>query len=594
MNKKRSAKPGVISAIIIILVIIGIYFVLNSNNLSFSPSSTTISGFLGDLMGSSIGYNIVLGDTAKPEEIAVAARFAATYGLAEDALKLENIAGNLNKRVFIGQVSEFNGIDYANKIETNDAIIIYDKDKDSLFIYTKNVAILTTSFIDSINPGNSGLNYAGAKLAGNSFSELSLIEGNVVEVTRSFSGMAINVPSRVTLNVKLNYDVTNFTLAEEFPQGYLASSVSPDYLIKRDNIIMWEDSSKLAGEYTYTYDLTPKSASGVFAGKSKGIINNVNYEYQIGGQSSVDVCIENWQCSDWTECTIGNDNISLRTRTCTDTNSCGTLNSRPSENEQYCSPNCSENDDGLNIKIYGTTRYGGVDYVDTCLADQKIIEYACNTSGLTSEIVDCLQCSGGACLQQYTCENGDIRPYVCSMNQQIVNQSVCINHQWVDNPEPEASCPVEIRDIGNQLNYGAGVTYKIVIGREAQASDSIGAVELAGKYRIYETVIDDTINNTYDTQNYNLIVVGGPVVNSIAAKILNVQYPSTLEASTIPFNKSIVSVEKNKGIKLLIAGWQAVHTRNAVRAFIADSNNAKFVGTRIVISGDNLGTYSFD
>jgi len=42
-------------------------------------------------------------------------------------------------------------------------------------------------------------------------------------------------------------------------------------------------------------------------------------------------CTENWQCSDWSECSMGGE----QTRECTDVNECGTANNRPVQS-RFC------------------------------------------------------------------------------------------------------------------------------------------------------------------------------------------------------------------------------------------------------------------
>ncbi len=48
-------------------------------------------------------------------------------------------------------------------------------------------------------------------------------------------------------------------------------------------------------------------------------------------------CTENWECTDWSDCVNG-----TQTRTCTDTNNCGTIENKPAES-QSCTIECTEN-----------------------------------------------------------------------------------------------------------------------------------------------------------------------------------------------------------------------------------------------------------
>jgi hypothetical protein len=58
-----------------------------------------------------------------------------------------------------------------------------------------------------------------------------------------------------------------------------------------------------------------------------------------GGGGLPSTCVENWTCTDWSECTAG-----TQTRTCTDLKKCGTTKSKPSETQscEVQAPLCTE------------------------------------------------------------------------------------------------------------------------------------------------------------------------------------------------------------------------------------------------------------
>jgi len=70
----------------------------------------------------------------------------------------------------------------------------------------------------------------------------------------------------------------------------------------------------------------------------------------------------------------------------------------------------------------------------------------------------------------------------------------------------------------------------------------------------------------------NLVVVGGPCVNRIAAAALGVTYPACGASSTIPENKGLIKVvaspytEGTGKVALVVAGWEAANTRAATSA----------------------------
>ena len=57
-----------------------------------------------------------------------------------------------------------------------------------------------------------------------------------------------------------------------------------------------------------------------------------------GGMINQEFCAEDWQCSEWTDCSIEG----IQVRACTDSNSCGTSVSKPSEIQSCIKPTCSD------------------------------------------------------------------------------------------------------------------------------------------------------------------------------------------------------------------------------------------------------------
>jgi hypothetical protein len=70
----------------------------------------------------------------------------------------------------------------------------------------------------------------------------------------------------------------------------------------------------------------------------------------------------------------------------------------------------------------------------------------------------------------------------------------------------------------------------------------------------------------------NLVAVGGPCVNSVAASALGVTYPACGASSTIPEDKGLIKVvaspytEGTGKVVLVVAGWEAANTRAATSA----------------------------
>jgi hypothetical protein len=129
------------------------------------------------------------------------------------------------------------------------------------------------------------------------------------------------------------------------------------YLISRNGeeignttSLTFTDSGISYGNYNYTISAFDKvghnqgssikieiqvSESNSGGGSSGGGGGSVSV---IGGESTNSyICSEDWQCGEWSDCKNG-----IQTRTCTDSNSCGTSNGKPST-EQQCETTTSTN-----------------------------------------------------------------------------------------------------------------------------------------------------------------------------------------------------------------------------------------------------------
>src|SRR3989344_3368148 len=60
--------------------------------------------------------------------------------------------------------------------------------------------------------------------------------------------------------------------------------------------------------------------------EKSNLINSNSKKVAENQPQAIQECIEDWKCTDWSSCASGS-----QTRTCTDTNSCGTANNKPDE-----------------------------------------------------------------------------------------------------------------------------------------------------------------------------------------------------------------------------------------------------------------------
>lgn len=103
--------------------------------------------------------------------------------------------------------------------------------------------------------------------------------------------------------------------------------------------------------------------------------------------------------------------------------------------------------------------------------------------------------------------------------------------------------------------------------------------------------LDDELT-TSDKNSYDLIVVGGPCVNKVAADILGKTYPACGADSGLTEDKGLIQVFNNKYATgksvLLIAGWEAEHTDLAcqlVQRSLPGATTAQKAKSILTVSG---------
>jgi len=137
------------------------------------------------------------------------------------------------------------------------------------------------------------------------------------------------------------------------------------------------------------------------------------------------------------------------------------------------------------------------------------------------------------------------------------------------------------------INGESGFTdFRGVVGDTADPSDSIGSIDVAGKFGISETVLASTITGGYDT--HNIVILGGPCANKIAGDFLGDNFlgndftwqsPTLFSAicnagvtpAQIGFgtDQGVIFMKKT-GTKyqVLIAGYNAIDTRRSARSIV--------------------------
>lgn len=137
-----------------------------------------------------------------------------------------------------------------------------------------------------------------------------------------------------------------------------------------------------------------------------------------------------------------------------------------------------------------------------------------------------------------------------------------------------------------------------VLAKAASISSVAGsAAVLASSAVSTEAVAKlDTEISKADLESKNLLVVGGPAVNKLAADLLGKAFPTYGEASGVPKDQALLQLFENptldlyenaKGkVALLVAGWEAAHTRVAttlLQQYNSAANKGKLKGAKVVL-----------
>ncbi|MBD3354493.1 hypothetical protein GF361_00730 [Candidatus Woesearchaeota archaeon] len=148
--------------------------------------------------------------------------------------------------------------------------------------------------------------------------------------------------------------------------------------------------------------------------------------------------------------------------------------------------------------------------------------------------------------------------------------------------------PVFGYDLGSYPAMFTRKSTRIVIGKGASTEDVLGAVDIAVSLqqrmgedkRLERAVLDTEVDNLEDM---NTIVVGGPCINSMAAKLMG--YPKNcLEGFEL--GKGIIKLYRFKdgNYALLAAGTLALDTRR-VTSVLANYQDYALDGNEMIVTG---------
>ena len=123
-------------------------------------------------------------------------------------------------------------------------------------------------------------------------------------------------------------------------------------------------------------------------------------------------------------------------------------------------------------------------------------------------------------------------------------------------------------DVAKAENY-----VDILLGREAGTGVGGSAVSKTPIQITFDVAKLDTEISDASKMTTDMVIMGGPAVNQLAATLLGKTYPAHGESSGIPENAALVQVVQNAfgsgKVAVLVAGWDAAETDLAVAAIQA-------------------------
>lgn len=142
-------------------------------------------------------------------------------------------------------------------------------------------------------------------------------------------------------------------------------------------------------------------------------------------------------------------------------------------------------------------------------------------------------------------------------------------------------------DLSNFPNMFLNQQTRIIVGKSASVEDSIGAIDIAttlqnemGKDKKLKGAVMDTEISNLESQNS--IVVGGPCMNSAAAKLMG--YPENCMEG-FELGKGFIRLYEfdNGNYALLAAGTLAVDTRRVTRV-LSNYNRYQLTGNQMEVT----------
>jgi hypothetical protein len=213
---------------------------------------------------------------------------------------------------------------------------------------------------------------------------------------------------------------------------------------------------------------------------------------------------------------------------------------------------------------------------DSNIADEKTADVVTITAAANSDDEIDLNAALGAGLYSVKKEEGsDYTVKVSAVGTKVTVDSENGDSVVVEMPKAEV--------------YG-NVFVAPIVAEVQTAGGGVSAYTLS-KLNVGAAKLDSEIS---DVSASNLIVVGGPCANKIAAQVLgNLNYPACGAASGIAANTAVIKevAQSNGKVALVVAGWEAMDTRRATRVlanYDTYQASGEFAGSSVVVTGTSL------
>lgn len=242
----------------------------------FSPQEKNVFSFLSGLDNN---YKIIL---ANDFDSSLVSNFQNKFFISDVIIEKDVI--DRNKSIIIGFNYKFQNMPYTDKMGYNDAIVIYDSNEDSLYVYAFDLASLNSILnkLENSNLYKDELSFSAVRLYNsNLIYPLSL--GKLVDVTRKITRTTNGAMISINLNVYEKAD--SIIIAERVSPVLNISQLIPysDLVSQKDGIISWSMDNVQIGEYSFNYSLSgadSASIEGVLAWRTESPVNEIIYSIE--------------------------------------------------------------------------------------------------------------------------------------------------------------------------------------------------------------------------------------------------------------------------------------------------------------------------